>query len=480
VTDPSDPSTVTGAPGGGSLRPDALPADTLDRPRRIHLIGVGGAGMSGIARILLQRGHEVSGSDLRDGRTISELRALGGRIEVGHDASHLGDSEIVVISTAVPADNPELLAARDSQRTVVRRAEMLAALMTRDRRILIAGTHGKTTTTSMTVVALHAAGHDPSFAIGGSLNESGTNAHGGDDGLFVAEADESDRSFLVFRPDLAVITNLEHDHPDEFPDESSVVDAFLGFLERRGPDAPAVLCADDAGAFALAEQIRGPIVTYGTDPRADLRLLPGEDGLHRIRRGNDELATFTLGVPGRHNLLNAGAALAVCEWLGVDVQQAATGLARFAGAARRFQRLGEAHGVTVVDDYAHHPTELRATLAAARSTAPERLVVVVQPHRYSRTQVLGAELGRAAAAAELVVVTDVYGSSETPIPGVTGRIVADAAEAAGATVVYESHLTDVVEVLAERVRPGDLVLTTGAGDVTQVGPALLAKLGGSA
>jgi UDP-N-acetylmuramate--alanine ligase len=469
VTDATDHAPRTGT---------TLPPDALDQPRRVHLVGIGGAGMSGIARILLQRGHEVSGSDLRDGRTLSELRALGARVEVGHDGANLGDAELVVISTAVPADNPELAAARREGRTVLRRAEMLAGLMTRDRRILIAGTHGKTTTTSMTVVAMHAAGRDPSFAIGGSLNESGTNAHGGEDDVFVAEADESDRSFLVYQPDLAVVTNLEHDHPDEFPDEASVIDAFLGFLARRSEGAPAVLCADDPGALALADRIDGPVITYGTDPRADLRLLVGDDGIHRLRRGGDELATFSLGVPGRHNLLNAGAALAACEWLGVDVQRAADGLARFTGAARRFQRLGEVRGITVIDDYAHHPTELRATLAAARSTAPERLVVVVQPHRYSRTEVLGAELGRAAAAAELVVVTDVYASSEDPVPGVTGRIVADAASAAGATVVYEPHLTDVVEALAERVRPGDLVLTTGAGDVTQVGPALLAKLGG--
>jgi UDP-N-acetylmuramate--alanine ligase len=458
----------------------ALARDALDRPRRVHLVGIGGAGMSGIARILLQRGHRVSGSDLQEGRTLAELRALGARTEVGHAATHLGDAEIVVISTAVPPDNPELVAARSEGRTVLRRAEMLAALMVRDRRILISGTHGKTTTTSMTVVALHAAGKDPSFAIGGSLNESGTNAHGGDDGVFVAEADESDRSFLVYEPDLAVVTNLEHDHPDQFVDEAAVVEAFRDFLDRRGPDAPAVLCADDPGALALAEGTRGPIVTYGTDPRAELRLFPGDDGTHRLRRSGEELASFTLGIPGRHNLLNAGAALAACEWLGVDLQEAASGLARFTGAARRFQRLGEARGVAVVDDYAHHPTELRATLAAARSTGPERLVVVVQPHRYSRTQVLGAELGRAAAAAELVVVTDVYASSETPVPGVTGRIVADAAAAAGATVVYEPHLSDVIAVLVDRVRPGDLVLTTGAGDVTQVGPALLGRLGGTA
>jgi UDP-N-acetylmuramate--alanine ligase len=469
-----EPADVTASPPT-----DPLPVDALDRPRRIHLVGIGGAGMSGIARVLLQRGHQVSGSDLQDGRTLSELRALGARVEVGHAADNLGDAEVVVISTAVPTDNPELVAARSSGRQVLRRAQMLAGLMTRDRRVLIAGTHGKTTTTSMTVVAMHAAGLDPSFAIGGSLNESGTNAHGGDDPVFVAEADESDRSFLVYRPDVAVVTNLEHDHPDEFADLDEVVDAFRGFLDRRVEGAPAVLCADDPGALALADRIAGPVVTYGTDPRADLRVLQGDDGIHRLRRGGEDVASFSLGVPGRHNLLNAGAALAVCSLLDLDLAAAAAGLARFAGAARRFQRLGDAGGVSVVDDYAHHPTELRATLAAARSLGPDRLVVVVQPHRYSRTEVLGEELGRAAAAAELVVVTDVYASSETPVPGVTGRIVADAADAAGATVVYEPHLAGVVDVLAQHVRPGDLVLTTGAGDVTQVGPALLARLGGA-
>ncbi|MFA9445441.1 UDP-N-acetylmuramate--L-alanine ligase [Egicoccus sp. AB-alg6-2] len=449
----------------------------LDTARRVHLIGIGGAGMSGIARILLQRGHTVSGSDLQEGRSVAELRVLGARVEIGHAASHLGDAEIVVISTAVPADNPELVAARDGGLHVLRRAEMLAALMAGERAVLIAGTHGKTTTTSMTVVALQAAGQDPSFAIGGSLNESGTNAHGGSDGVFVAEADESDRSFLFYRPDLAVVTNLEHDHPDEFTDEADVVAAFEDFLARRTEGAPAILCADDPGSFALADTIGGPVLTYGTSPRADLRLLLGDDGVHELRREGELACTLQLGVPGRHNALNAAAALAVCASLGVDLQRAADGLTRFTGAARRFQRLGTAGDVEVVDDYAHHPTELRATLAAARSTGADRIVVVVQPHRYSRTQVLGAELGRAAAAADLVVVTDVYASSEAPVPGVTGRLVADAAESAGAKVVYQPHLGDVVEALVEHVRAGDLVLTTGAGDVTQVGPALLARLG---
>ena len=449
---------------------------SLTSSTRVHLVGVGGAGMSGIARILLQRDHLVSGSDLRESRSLEELRVLGARVEIGHDSSHLGDAEVVVISTAVPPTNPEVLAARERGTVVLRRAEMLAQLMAHERAVLIAGTHGKTTTTSMTVVALQAAGGDPSFAIGGALNDSGTNAHAGTDGRFIAEADESDRSFLVYRPDVAVVTNVEHDHPDEFADEQAVQQAFRAFLGRRAIGAPAVVCVDDHGARQLADAVVGPVLRYGSDPRADVRVVTRNDGRHRLRIDGTEVARFRLGVPGHHNVLNATAALAVVHALGDDVEAAAAGLARFTGPTRRFQRLGESDGVVVVDDYAHHPTELRATLSAARTLAPERLVLVVQPHRYSRTEVLGAELGRAAAAADLVVVTDVYASGEPPVPGVTGRLVADAASAAGANVVFEAHLSDVVATLVDRVRPGDLVLTTGAGDVTQVGPALLAAL----
>ncbi len=446
--------------------------------QRVHLVGIGGAGMSGIARILLQRGGEVTGSDLRDGRALDELRMLGARIEIGHDEAHVRGADIVVMSTAVPPDNREISAARDAGQLVLRRAEMLARLMEDQTAVLVSGTHGKTTTTSMTVVALQAAGADPSFAIGGSLNESGTNAHAGSDPLFVAEADESDRSFLVYRPDIAVVTNLEHDHPDEFRDLDAVMQAFRGFTERRAIGAPTLLCADDAGTRALAEIIDEPVVLFGTDARAQIRTIVSDDGHHVLRRDGEDIARFALAVPGRHNVLNATAALATCVLLDVDPAAAAPGLTRFLGAARRFQRLGEAAGVVVVDDYAHHPTELRATLAAARTSTTGRIVVVVQPHRYSRTQVFGEELGRAAAAADVVVVTDVYASGESPVPGVSGRTVADAAIAAGANAYDVPHLADVVDTLVELVGPGDLVLTTGAGDVTQVGPALLQRLGG--
>lgn len=441
----------------------------------VHLVGIGGAGMSGLARILLVRGFRVSGSDLRDGRSLEELRVLGAEIHVGHDAANLGGAAVVVTSTAVPVTNPEVQAARDSRRVLLRRAELLAQLMADERAVLVAGTHGKTTTTSMVVVALQSAGGDPSFAIGGSLNESGTNAHAGTDGTFVAEADESDRSFLVYRPDLAVVTNLEHDHVDEFDDLDAVREAFLGFLDRRAPAAPTVLCLDDPGSAWLADRIDAPVVTYGESPRADVRLVLDRGGAV-VRIDGTDVTRLELAVPGVHNLRNAAAALAVCHELGADVTAAARGLARFTGAARRFQRLGVVAGIEVVDDYAHHPTELRATLAAARQLSPERIVVLVQPHRYTRTQALGAELGRAAAAADLVVVTDVYGSTERPVPGVSGTLVADAAAQSGANVVYRASLGEALDELTEVTRPGDLVLTTGAGDVTTVGPALLARL----
>jgi UDP-N-acetylmuramate--alanine ligase len=444
-------------------------------PQRVHLVGIGGAGMSAIARILAQRGHAVSGSDLHDSRAVAALRALGVRIAIGHEPSNLGDAEVVVISTAVPMSNPEVAAARDRGVRIVQRARMLADTLADDRSVLIAGTHGKTTTTSMSVVALHAAGIDPTFAIGGELNEAGTNAHAGSDRLSVAEADESDRSFLAFEPDVAVVTNVELDHPEVYRDLDDVVRTFESFLARRRPGGRAVVCIDDPGVRALLPRIADPIVTYGRSADAAIRLIDRDDGPSVTVSGVAH--RLELRVPGQHNLLNATAVLAVCAVLDVPIPAALEGLARFRGATRRFQHLGEVDGIVVVDDYAHHPTELRATLAAARSTGAERVVCVVQPHRYSRTAVLGEELGRAAAAADLVVVTEVYGAGEPAVPGVNGRLVADAARAAGARVHYEPHLALVPELLAGEVRTGDLVLITGAGDVSQAGHGLLALLG---
>jgi len=468
MTDGSGAPTSAGSPeqrpGSGSV------------PESVHLVGIGGAGMSGIARILAQRGHRVSGSDLLEGRAVISLRALGVRVDLGHDAEHVAGAGAVVISSAIPASNPEVVAAVERGIPVVPRAQMLASILSKDRSVLVAGTHGKTTTTAMTVVALHAAGIDPTFAIGGELNEAGTNAHAGADAFAVAEADESDRSFLAYEPDVAIITNLELDHPEVYRDLEDVVETFAAFLGRLRPGGHAVVCIDDPGVRLLLERIDRPVVTYGTSPDADVRIV-ARDGDPSVQIGGRRLP-LTLSVPGDHNLLNAAAALAAAQLLGADVEAAAEGLQRFRGTARRFQHLGEAAGVTVVDDYAHHPTELRATLAAARSTGAGRIVCVVQPHRYSRTAVLGEELGRASAAADVVIVTEVYGAGETPVPGVNGLMVARAAEAAGAVVRFEPHLGAVPALLAEEVRSGDLVLITGAGDVSQVGSGLLGLLGG--
>ena len=458
--------------------PDTTAHETVGDgvPSRVHLVGVGGAGMSAIARILAQRGHDVSGSDLHDGRAVHALRALGVRVAVGHAPEHIDGAAVVVTSTAVPQANPEVVAAQVRGVPVVPRAEMLAAVLAGDRSVLVAGTHGKTTTTAMTVVALHAAGIDPTFAIGGELNEAGTNAHAGSDRIAVAEADESDRSFLAYAPDVAVVTNLELDHPEVYRDLDDVVETFAAFVTRVRPGGSLVACVDDPGVRALLARVDVDAVTYGTSPDADVRLVAGPDGTDLVVEGVAH--PLRLAVPGHHNLLNAAAAVTSARLVGAEVAAAIEGVERYRGTARRFQLIGEAGGVTVVDDYAHHPTELRATLAAARTTGPARIVCVVQPHRYSRTAVLGEELGRAAAGADLVIVTEVYGAGEPAVPGVNGLLVARAAEAAGAVVRYEPHLGEVPALLASEVREGDLVLVTGAGDVTQVGPGLLSILGG--
>lgn len=442
-------------------------------PHRVHLVGIGGVGMAGVARLLLLRGHDVSGSDLRDGRVLDELRALGAEITIGHDPAVVADVDQVIVSTAVPRTNEEVEAALAAGTEVVLRARALGDAMVADRAVLIAGTHGKTTTTAMTAVALQAAGVDPTFVIGGHLNETGANAHAGADAVAVAEADEADRSFLAYEPDIAVVTNLELDHVDEFADEDAIVEVFTSFLARLRDGGTVVLCADDPGSAALVEVTDAEVLTYGTAPGADVRLT-----ITGARRGTvavgDQQIALSLAVPGEHNLRNACAALAVADLLGRDVVAAAEGLAGFSGTQRRFQRLGTVGDVTVVDDYAHHPTELTATIRAARDEEPDRVVLVVQPHRYSRTRVLGEALGAAAAAADVVVVTEVYAGPETPEAGVSGSVVAAAAEAAGGVhVVFEPHLSEVADLLVDLVEPGDLVLVTGAGDVTRVGPALL-------
>lgn len=444
---------------------------------RAHLVGVGGAGMSGIARILADRGLAVSGSDARDSPVLAGLAGRGVRTAVGHAAANLellaGGPTAVVVSTAVRPDNPEVIAARAVGIPVVRRADALAALMTGRRSVCVAGTHGKTSTTSMLTVALQRAGLDPSFAIGGELTGSGLGAHHGTGDVFVAEADESDGSFLAFSPHGAVITNLEPDHLDHHGTASAYTAVFDQFVDRIEPGGFLVVCVDDPGAAALAARVPlRRVVRYGRSDAADVRL--SAESAVRLIDGRE--VPLTLAVPGEHMLLNAVAALAAGVELGVDPELLADGLAGYAGVRRRFERKGAVGGVVVYDDYAHHPTEVAAQLAAAREVVGDgRLVVVFQPHLYSRTAMFAAEFGAALAAADLVVVLDVYGAREDPAPGVTGELIA-AAVPDRAAVLYHPSRPTAAAFVAGVVRPGDLVITMGAGDVTAIGPELLTRL----
>ena len=452
---------------------------------RVHFVGIGGAGMSGIARVLLARGATVTGSDAKDSRTTAALRALGATVHLGHDASHVGDVEAVVVSTAIREDNPELQAARERGIPVVPRAQALAALMLGRRGVAVAGTHGKTTTTSMLTVAAQHCGVDPSFAIGGDLNEAGSNAHHGTGDLFIVEADESDGSFLAYRPHAAVVTNVEADHLDHYGDAAAVDRAFEDFVTTIDPGGFLVICADDDGARRLADVARAggvDVRTYGTGADADLRL----DGLttsgatsryQPVLRGR-RLPPVTLGVPGRHLALNSGAALLMGLGLGLPEAGLVEGLAGFSGVRRRMELKGQVAGVRVYDDYAHHPTEIDAQLLAARDVAgPGRVVVAFQPHRYSRTLAFAEQFGRALAAADEVVVMEVYAAGEDPVPGATGATVADAVPLPAERVTFEPSWSAVPALLAGKARPGDLVLTLGAGDVTQIGPEVLRVLG---
>ncbi|HSP37217.1 MAG TPA: UDP-N-acetylmuramate--L-alanine ligase [Frankiaceae bacterium] len=458
----------------------ALPPELLS----VHLVGIGGAGMSGIARLLLSRGATVSGSDAKESRVLAALRASGARIFVGHSADHVEGSETVVVSTAIKESNPELAAARASGLRVLRRAEALAALMLGSRGVAIAGTHGKTTTTSMLTVALQNSGLDPSFAIGGDLNEAGSNAHSGSGDVFVAEADESDGSFLLLAPFGAIVTNVEPEHLDHYGSGEAVDEAFTAFVGRIDPAGFLVTCVDDPGSARLAEVGRSAglrVVTYGESEGADVRVaavggsgrVTTWDAVVRGRR----LGTVTLSVPGRHNALNSAAVLAAGLELGVDPHALREGLAAYRGVRRRFDFRGSASGIRVVDDYAHHPTEVTATLRAAASASEGgRVLVAFQPHRYSRTAVFGTELGVALGLADAVVVMEVYAAGEDPLPGVSGASVAAAVPLPDDQVIFEPSWSKVAGRLARLARPGDLVLTMGAGDVTLLGPEVLREL----
>jgi len=457
------------------------PADELGR---VHFVGVGGAGMSGIARIMLARGVPVSGCDAKESRALTALQALGAHVSVGHDASHADDADTVVISSAIRPANPDLVAARDLGRRVLPRAAALASVMAGSRGLAVAGTAGKTTTTSMLTVALQACGRDPSYAIGGDLNEPGSNAHAGTGEFFVAEADESDRSFLLLAPEAAIITNVEPDHLDNYGDAGAVTAAFEEFLKRIASGGCAVLGADDTGSHALVPTARAlglTTVTFGLAEDADVRIdglrLAGEGSHFAVVASGRRLGDVALKVPGAHNAVNAAGALALGLTLGLPFSDLARGLAEFTGARRRFELKGVARGVRVYDDYAHHPTKVRAALTAAREVAGGgRVLVVFQPHLFSRTQHFAADFGAALGLADAVVVMDVYAAREDPVPGVTGNLIAAAVPLPREQVVFEPSWAAVPGVVAGIARPGDLVLTVGAGDVTMLGPEVLTTL----
>ncbi|WP_369133243.1 UDP-N-acetylmuramate--L-alanine ligase [Modestobacter sp. I12A-02662] len=459
---------------------DPIPA--LDSLGVVHFVGIGGAGMSGIARIMLARGLRVSGTDRRDSPGLRALAALGARVEVGHEAGHLGDADTVVVSTAIRPENPELAAARERGLRVLPRAVALASVMAGRRSVAVAGTHGKTSTTSMLTVAVQACGADPSFAIGGTLNESGSNAHAGEGDVFVAEADESDRSFLLLDPQAAIVTNVEADHLDNYGDLAAVEAAFDTFVRALPAEGFLVLCVDDPGAARLATV--GPparVRTYGTAESADLRLLDlrvGPDGTrYRAVLDGRDLGEVHIRLPGEHMALNSAAALLAGLELGLPAADLVAGLGRFGGVHRRFELKGTAAGVRVYDDYAHHPTEVAAQLRAARAvTGSGRLLVLFQPHLYSRTAEFAAGFGEALGLADEVVVMEVYGAREDPVPGVTGALVADAVPLPAAQVAFEPSWSAAAPALAARARPGDVVVTMGAGDVSMVGPEVLSAL----
>jgi UDP-N-acetylmuramate--alanine ligase len=466
-------------------------ARLLWRTRRVHFIGVGGIGMSGIAELLANLGYDVSGSDLKRSDVTDRLSGLGVEVHEGHDRANVGGADVVVISSAVRPDNPEIAEAIRRRIPVVPRAEMLAELMRLRYGIAVAGAHGKTTTTSMVAVVLERAGLDPTAVIGGRLSAFGSNARLGRGEWMVVEADESDRSFLKLSPTVALVTNIDREHMEAYGSWDGLQDAFVEFVNKVPFYGAAVVCLDDPAVRALLPRIRRRVITYGLEPahttaspdvRGDRVVLDASGSRCIVTRVVDgdaqELGELRLGVPGRHNLLNALGAVAVGLELDVPFARAVEALAEFRGAERRFQGIGEAGGVAVVDDYGHHPTEIAAVIAAARAGS-RRLVIVFQPHRYSRTRDLMQEFGRALAAADEVVLTAIYGAGEAPLPGATIEALADAVRQRATCPLHVVPALDAVpEAVARIARPGDLVITLGAGSIGSIGPRILEALGG--
>jgi len=451
--------------------PDSIEAALPDGVS-VHVVGAGGAGMNAIAAVLLSMGHQISGSDLRESVGVNRLRSLGARITVGHSAANIGDAAIVCRSTAVPNNNAEIVAAQDLGRPVWSRADVLAAICEKKRTIAVSGTHGKTTTSSMLALALTSSGLDPSFIVGGDLNDIGSGAVWNEEGnLFVVEADESDGTFLRLEAEAVVVTNVEADHLDFFGSYEALVAAFEKFITSA--TGPRVVCIDDPCAQSIASRV-GHCITYGRSEQADYRIADVKSRRYSstfdVWRGTEHLGGCELPVPGVHNVLNATAALAMAVELGAPAESVLAALGRFAGVARRYEFRGEQDGVVYVDDYAHLPSEVASVLEAAKAGGWERVVAVFQPHRYSRTAELWRDFKNSFVDADHIVLTGIYGAGEDPRPGITGDLLVRAVLDAhpNSSITYLPGRDQVADYLSSILRSGDLCLTMGAGDLTSV------------
>jgi len=450
--------------------------------QRIHMVGIGGIGMSGIAEVLLTLGYSVSGSDTKPSAITERLQSLGATIFDEHRAENVVDAHVVVISSAVSAVNPEVTEAHKRKIPVIPRAEMLAELMRLKYGIAVAGAHGKTTTTSMVASIMASAHLDPTFVIGGKVNQAGTTARVGRGDYFVVEADESDRTFLMFAPVVAVVTSIDREHLDQYSSLEDIQSAFLQFVNRVPFYGAAILCLDEPNVQAIIPHVKRPIITYGTSNQADLVIsdiqLHGLESEFRLTYNGEDLGLFLLPhPPGIHNVRNAAAAVAVALYLNVPSDLIREGLAKFAGVGRRFDIKGVVNAITVVDDYGHHPAEIRATLEAARGCKFNRLLVLFQPHRFSRTQHLWDEFSRAFNQADVLALLDIYAASETPIPGVTGEALANSIREAGhKSVQYFRSTPEAIAFLLQEARPGDAILTIGAGNISRASNELVELL----
>jgi len=451
--------------------------------QKIHLVGIGGIGMSGIAEVLLTLGYSVSGSDTKPSTITERLQDLGATIFEGHKAENIEGAHVVVVSSAVKSDNPEVMEAHKKKIPVIPRAEMLAELMRLKYGIAVGGAHGKTTTTSMVASILAAAHLDPTFVVGGRVNQAGTTARVGKGEYFVVEADESDRSFLMFAPVVAVVTTIDREHLDQYSSLEDIQNAFVQFVNRVPFYGAAVLCLDEPNVQAIIPEVKRPIITYGVSNQADLVIsdieLKGLGSQFRLTYKGDDLGTFQLPhPPGIHNVRNAAAAAAVALYLNVGSDLIREGLAKFAGVGRRFDIKGQVNGITVVDDYGHHPAEIKATLEAAKGCKFSRLLVLFQPHRYTRTQHLWNEFVSAFNLADVLVLLDIYAASENPIPGVTSEALADSIRDAGhKNVYYYRSMQDAIEFLLREARSGDAIMTIGAGNVSRASNEFMVLLG---